>query len=213
MTTALTIDIARSRILNLPGRPAFMLAADLAEFYEVSAKAIGQAVKRNLDRFPEDFCFSISAAEIDQKWSQNVTTSQGKRTDLLQLAFTEAGALALSGVLRSKRAAAVSVIIFRAFVAMTKQSFAEIRSLNHRALMFYKAQSRSHAMMAEGLRQGSSFADIRAAAPKSWSTERLAMAAMDCVLADPSLSLPRDMPVLRKPKPVQEPMPDLFAGV
>ena len=114
----LTIVAAQSRVLTLPGRPRFMLDADLAQFYGTETRYITRQVDRNPDRFPEDFAFEITEGEAAILRCQNGTSSGtsghgGRR--YLPLAFTQAGALALSGVLKTPRAAEVSVIVFRAF--------------------------------------------------------------------------------------------------
>src|SRR5262245_32325591 len=94
-----------------------MLDADLAEIYEVETKALVQAVKRNLDRFPQDFMFQLTKQEVISMRSQIVTAS--KRNIRHQpYAFTEHGVAMLSAVLRSKRAVQVSVLIVKAFVRL-----------------------------------------------------------------------------------------------
>jgi hypothetical protein len=140
-----SISDAQSKIINLQDRPPFMLAADLADYYQVEPRAVAQAVKRNPDRFPDDFCFQLSEVEtatVREKWSQNVITSQGSRTDLRPLGFSEAGALALSGVLKSARAAEVSVLIHRAFAAMMQERRRLADSLDARAEFMLTKQNR-----------------------------------------------------------------------
>ena len=87
-----------------------MLSADLADLYQVDTRALVQAVKRNLDRFPEDFMFQINKAEVDQlSRSQIVILKRGQNIKYAPYAFTEQGVAMLSAVLRSKRAVQVSV--------------------------------------------------------------------------------------------------------
>jgi hypothetical protein len=95
-----------------------MLDSDLARLYEVETKALVRAMKRNQDRFPEDFAFQLTREEWDDLRCQIGTSSSygGRRT--LPYVFTEQGVAMLSGVLRSPRAVAVNVAIMRAFVAM-----------------------------------------------------------------------------------------------
>ena len=96
-----------------------MLDFDLATLYEVETKALNQAVKRNLDRFPDDFMFRLSLEEWQSMRSQFVTTSQDKRnTNITPYAFTEQGVAMLSGILKSKKALQVNISIMRAFVAL-----------------------------------------------------------------------------------------------
>lgn len=99
-----------------------MLDSDLALLYGVSTKALVQAVKRNLDRFPSDFVFQLTYQEVADLRSQIVTSNAtprgrgGRRT--APYAFTEQGVAMLSSVLRSTRAVQVNVEIMRAFVRL-----------------------------------------------------------------------------------------------
>jgi len=97
-----------------------MLYRDLAELYPVQTKALNQAVRRNLDRFPADFMFQLSADEVAElNRSQIVTGSQKHRDPRSRpYAFTEQGVAMLSSVLRSKRAITVNIEIMRAFVKL-----------------------------------------------------------------------------------------------
>jgi hypothetical protein len=94
-----------------------MLDFDLAELYEVPTKALNQAVKRNMQRFPSDFMFRLKPDEWDTMRSQNVTASQKKRNiAATPYAFTEQGLAMLSGILNSDKAINVNIAIMRAFV-------------------------------------------------------------------------------------------------
>jgi phage regulator Rha-like protein len=97
-----------------------MLDSDLAEIYGVETKALNQAVKRNADRFPEDFMFRLTVEEVAElNRSQFVTGSQKHRDPRFPpYAFTEHGALMLANVLNSERAAQTSVMVVRAFVRL-----------------------------------------------------------------------------------------------
>ena len=103
-----------------------MLDADLASLYGVSTKALVQAVKRNLERFPGDFMFQLTEQEVRALRSQIVTLDdasgrsrgRGRHAKYLPHAFTEQGVAMLSSVLKSKRAARVNVEIMRAFVRL-----------------------------------------------------------------------------------------------
>jgi hypothetical protein len=90
----------------------------LAGFYGVETRALVQAVKRNLSRFPSDFMFQLSSAEFEDLRSQSVMSTGwgGRRTP--PYAFTEQGVAMLSSVLRSRRAVDVNVEIMRAFVRL-----------------------------------------------------------------------------------------------
>lgn len=94
-----------------------MLDADLAGLYGVRTGVLVQAVKRNLDRFPDDFLFQLSDEEFADLRSQFVTSSWGGRR-YPPYAFTEQGVAMLSSVLRSKRAVQVNVEIMRTFVRL-----------------------------------------------------------------------------------------------
>jgi len=94
-----------------------MLDADLAELYQVEARALLQAVKRNSDRFPEDFMFQLSAEEAEAMRSQFVIASK-RNIRFRPYAFTEQGVAMLSSVLRSARAVQVNIAIMRAFVKL-----------------------------------------------------------------------------------------------
>jgi hypothetical protein len=96
-----------------------LLDADLAELYGVSTKALNQAVRRNRARFPDDFCFQLSAWELGVLRSQIVTSKRGSGgRRYLPWAFTEHGALMAATVLSSRRAIEMSVFIVRAFVRL-----------------------------------------------------------------------------------------------
>ncbi len=100
-----------------------MLDFDLAELYEVETKALNQAVKRNIKRFPDDFMFRITVKEWETMRSQSVTASQKKRNiSTTPYAFTEQGLAMLSGVLNSDKAIDVNIMIMRAFVFIRQYS-------------------------------------------------------------------------------------------
>ena len=112
------LELIQSKIYEIRGQRV-MLDFDLAELYQVETRVLNQAVKRNIDRFPEDFMFQVTAEEWVGISSQFVMTSRNKRPkSALPLAFTEHGVVMLSSVLRSDIAVQTSVLITRAFVAM-----------------------------------------------------------------------------------------------
>jgi hypothetical protein len=110
-----------SAILAIRGEKV-LLDTTLAELYGVETRALVQAVKRNLDRFPDDFMFQLTSEEFSNLKSQNVISSGwgGRRTE--PYAFTEQGVAMLSSVLKSKRAVEVNVEIMRAFVRLRRAS-------------------------------------------------------------------------------------------
>jgi len=128
------------RILSIRGQKV-MLDFDLAALYEVETKVLNQAVKRNIERFPEDFMFQLTSEEVDlaQEFldadrlrSQFVTSNKARGGRRYQpLAFTEQGVAMLSGVLRSPRAIKVNIAIMRAFVKL-RQILATHEDLSRR---------------------------------------------------------------------------------
>jgi hypothetical protein len=97
-----------------------MLDFDLAELYGVPTKAFNQAVTRNAARFPADFMFRLSRAEVDAMHRSQIVTGSQKHRDprFTPRAFTQEGVAMLSGVLRSPRAVDINVAIMRAFVRL-----------------------------------------------------------------------------------------------
>lgn len=124
-----SIDSIRSRILTVCGVQV-MLDRDLAELYGVPTKVLNQAVKRNIERFPERFMFQLSKDDIENLRSQIATTNavtsirsqivtinkkQGQHLKYMPYAFTEQGIAMLSAVLKSDTAIAISIRIMDAF--------------------------------------------------------------------------------------------------
>jgi hypothetical protein len=97
-----------------------MLDVDLAEMYGVETRALKQAVRRNIDLFPDDFMFELSPEEIETVVSQNVIPSKQHLGGSIPFAFTETGVAMLSSVLKSKRAREMNIAIMRAFIALRK---------------------------------------------------------------------------------------------
>ena len=112
------LQLIQSKIYEIRGQKV-MLDFDLAEMYEVETRVLNQAVKRNIERFPDDFMFQLTAEEWQKMSSQFVMTSRSKRPKTaMPLAFTEHGVVMLSSVLRSNIAIQTSILIVRAFVAI-----------------------------------------------------------------------------------------------
>ncbi len=116
-----TIDVQQiqNRIFTLRGVQV-MLDRDLAELYRVETRALKQAVKRNENRFPEDFMFVLDNKEVDLLVSQSVIPSKKHLGGAKPFVFTEQGVATLSSVLTSDRATEINIIIMRAFVRMRK---------------------------------------------------------------------------------------------
>jgi hypothetical protein len=98
-----------------------MLDFDLAELYETETKNLNLAVKRNINRFPEDFMFQLTKEEFGNLRLQNETSSYGGRR-YLPYAFTEQGIAMLSSVLNSKIAIEVNITIMRTFIKIRQYS-------------------------------------------------------------------------------------------
>ncbi len=109
----------KNMIFTLRGQQV-MIDRDLAVLYQVETRALKQAVKRNIERFPADFMFELTDDEIDFMVSQNVIPSRQHLGGAKPYAFTEQGVSMLSSVLKSKIAISVNIAIFRAFAKMRK---------------------------------------------------------------------------------------------
>ncbi|SRR5258706_5441312 len=108
-------DIVVSKIYWVRGHKV-MLDDDLADLYQIETKRLNEQVKRNTDRFPEDFMFQLSYTEWESLKSQFATSKEGRGgRRYLPLAFTEHGVLMLSSVLNSKRAIRVNIQIMRIY--------------------------------------------------------------------------------------------------
>jgi len=113
-----------------------MLDSDLAKLYGVETKVFNQAVKRNIDRFPENFRFKLIDEEYQNLRSHNVTlkNARGKHRKYLPYVFTEQGVAMLSAVLKSKTAIQTSIYIINTFVQMRK-------FISNNALVFQRLDS------------------------------------------------------------------------
>ncbi len=108
-----------------------MLDFDLAELYEVETRVLNQAIKRNIESFPEDFMFRLTKEDWEEMSSQSVMTSSSSQIVMMNLpknrtgkylpyAFTEHGVTMLASVLRSPKARKMNIAIVRAFVALRR---------------------------------------------------------------------------------------------
>jgi len=120
-TSMIPVERIERSILLLRGHNV-MLDRDLAALYGVETRQLLQAVKRNLDRFPGDFMFQLSAEEFEDWRSQIVISNPAAKMSVRRrpYAFTEQGVAMLSSVLRSDRAVAVNIEIMRAFVRLRR---------------------------------------------------------------------------------------------
>jgi len=97
-----------------------MLDRDLAELYQVTTKALNQAVKRNLERFPSEFMFQLNKQEKDELVTNCDRLGTLKHSTSLPYAFTEQGVAMLSSILKSKRAIQVNIQIMKTFVQLRR---------------------------------------------------------------------------------------------
>lgn len=109
------LQLIRQKIYEVRGQKV-MLDFDLAALYEVETRALKQAVRRNLERFPEDFMFELDETEVQKLVSQFVIPSKSYFGGALPFAFTEQGVAMLSSILKSRKAIQVNIAIMRAFV-------------------------------------------------------------------------------------------------
>ena len=126
MAKLISVEVIATKILEVRGKRV-MFDADLARLYDVSTKVLNQAVKRNIERFPEDFMFRLTWEEAHFLRSQFVTlkkegefesSKRGKHIKYLPYVFTQEGVAMLSSVLNSRRAIRVNILIMRAFVKL-----------------------------------------------------------------------------------------------
>ncbi len=121
-----------------------MLDADLAELYGIETKRLNEQVKRNRERFPEDFMFQLTAEEKKKVVANCDHLQKLKFSSTLPYAFTEHGALMLANVLKSKRAIETSILVVRAFVRLRQilASHAELARKLEKMEKKYDAQFR-----------------------------------------------------------------------
>ena len=138
----------QSKIYEIRGQRV-MLDFDLAELYQVETRTLKQAVRRNIERFPEDFMFEITESEYNclknSMTSQIVISNEKGGRRYMPFAFTEQGVAMLSSVLRSGTAIQVNIAIMRAFVAMrnyittTTQITAELSEIRAKLALLERA--------------------------------------------------------------------------
>ena len=120
-TTLMALDNICNRVYVIRGQQV-MLDYDLAELYGYEVKALNQQVKRNIDRFPEDFMFQLKKEEIPEEFSKSQIVTLNEKGDKrgtnikkMPYAFTEQGIYMLATVLKGKLAEQHSIFIMRAF--------------------------------------------------------------------------------------------------
>jgi len=121
MNELVPIEVIVRKIYLIRGQKV-MLDRDLAKLYGVEVKQLKRQVRRNIERFPEDFMFEVTIGEYKSVRSQFGTLKKGEHSKYLPYAFTEHGILMLSSVLNSKRAIAVNIQIMRTFTKLNKMA-------------------------------------------------------------------------------------------
>ena len=132
----LHVLVAEQKILNriyVIRSQKIMLDKDLAEMYRVETKRLNEQVKRNINRFPKDFMFTLSQKEYENLKSQNATSSWGGRRKLPN-AFTEQGVAMLSSILNSDVAIEVNIRIIRVFTKLREYA------LTHKEILLQLAK-------------------------------------------------------------------------
>ena len=119
MATLIPVESIVDKIILLRGEKV-LIDRDLAELYDVETKQLKRAVRRNINRFPEDFMFQLTKEEYRSLRSQFGTLKKGAHSKYPPIAFTEQGVAMLSSVLNSDRAIEVNIAIMRAFVQLRK---------------------------------------------------------------------------------------------
>ena len=135
-------DNIKNLIYTIRGKQV-MLDSDVAMLYHYETKNINKAMKRNIERFPEDFCFQLTEKELKVMWFQNGTTLDNMKyrsIKYLPYVYTEQGISMLAGVLKNEIAVQVSISIIRAFIEMRRfislngQVFQEINDIKGQLL-------------------------------------------------------------------------------
>jgi hypothetical protein len=151
MSKLVPIELITAKILIVRGKRV-MLDKDIAVLYGVKPIALRQQVKRNRERFPEDFMFQITEEEVKIMVSQNVIPSIQSLGGYLPYAFTEQGVAMLSGVLHSKRAIQVNIQIMRAFIQLKRILLAD-RDLKRKIEEMEKKYDKQFAIVFQAIRQ------------------------------------------------------------
>ncbi len=125
------LEVIQNKIFEIRGHKV-MLDFDLAELYNVDNKRLKEAVRRNINRFPEDFMFELRKSEYDSLRSQiaSLKSGRGQHIKYLPFAFTEQGIAMLSSVLKSEKAIEINIAIMRTFVTIRQfsLSYSELKT-------------------------------------------------------------------------------------
>jgi len=150
MTELVPVELIASKIYLIRGIKV-MLDRDLAELYGVETKRLKEQVRRNIERFPQDFMFELTKQELKNLRSQFATSSWGGAR-YIPMAFTEQGVAMLSSILRSKRAIEVNVAIVRAFVKL-REMMATHKDLKRKIESMEKKYDEQFRIVFEAIKQ------------------------------------------------------------
>ena len=150
MTKLVPVEKIENKIYQLRGKKV-MLDEDLAGLYEVKTKNLNKAVKRNIERFPEDFMFQLTKEEaVNLRFQIGTSSWGGKR--YMPYAFTEQGVAMLSGVLHSKRAIRVNIQIMRVFIQL-KRMLLTNTGLRHKIEEMEKKYDKQFVVVFQAIKQ------------------------------------------------------------
>ena len=150
MTNILPIERATGKIYRIRGL-SVMLDMDLAELYGLETRTLKQAVRRNINRFPDDFMFELTKTEFENLRSQIVISSWGGLR-FAPMAFTEQGVAMFSSVLRSKRAIKVNIQIMRVFIQL-RQMYIRHEDLKQKIIAMELKYDRQFHVVFEAIKQ------------------------------------------------------------
>ena len=150
MTDIISVESITDKIFMIRGLKV-MIDRDLAELYGVETKVLKQAVRRNKERFPDDFMFVLTNQDVRNLRSQIVTSSWGG-TRYLSMAFTEQGVAMLSTVLNSKKAIQVNIQIMRTFTKL-RQMLAGHKDLRQKIEKMEEKYDEQFRMVFEAIKQ------------------------------------------------------------
>ena len=148
---ATSLEVIESRILLIRGHKV-MIDADLAAVYGVTTKRLNQQVKRNIERFPEDFMFQLTAEEKNKVVTNCNHLKKLKFSKALPYAFTEHGAIMLASTLNSPIAVKSSIHVVRAFVRL-REILATHKELAHKLEQLEKKYDHQFASVFDAIRQ------------------------------------------------------------
>jgi len=151
---AIPIERVEQAIVLVRGEKV-MLDADLAKLYGVTTKRLNEQIKRNRERFPDDFMFQLTREEAESlrhSRSQNATLKRGQNIKYLPYAFTEHGAIMAANVLNSKRAVQASVAVVRVFIRL-RQMLASNADLAQKLEELERKYDRQFKVVFDAIRQ------------------------------------------------------------